>query len=126
MDMTMIDLHVYAADLMGNFLAAMTIYFSVITIYVVAAFTSGSRLSKVQLLILNVCYSIAALIFGVLSVAIFSRFFEIASRATVESDAVAPVDFRIPLIFLTIVVYIGSLIFMWTVRKTTDVEMTLS
>ena len=113
----MIDLHIYAAELMSNFLSAMTIYFSVITAYVVAAFTSGKKLSKIQLLILNLCYSIAALIFGVLSVVIFSRFFEIASRATSDSDAIAPVDFRIPLILLTLVVYICSLVFMWTVRK---------
>ncbi len=115
--MNEIELHGYAAALMGNFLSAMTIYFSVVTAYVVAAFTAGSRLTRVQLHILNLCYSIAALIFGVLSIAIFSRFFEIATRATDSTDNVVPVDFRVPLTVLIIVVFAGSHAFMWTVRR---------
>jgi hypothetical protein len=58
--MTEYELSDYTSSIMGNFLTALTVYFSVVTVYVVAAFAAGSRLTKIQLVIVNTCFTVAA------------------------------------------------------------------
>jgi len=115
--MTEYELADYTASMMGNFLSALTIYFSVVTAYVVAAFIAGTRLSKVQLAIVNTCYFIAAGTLGLLSVLIFRRFYAFASQVGSPGDANQAFDFTLPLAVLVLMVFIGSLAFMWSVRK---------
>ena len=115
--MTEYELADYAASVMSNFLSAIAIYFSIVTAYVVAAFVSGSRLSKLQLIIVNTAFTIAAGIMGSLSVLLFNRFVELARSAGQGPDDTPLVDFTIPLGVLVLAVYLGCLIFMWTVRE---------
>ena len=116
--MTEYEIADYTSSIMSNFLSVTTIYFSVITTYVVAAFIAGSRLTKVQLAIVNVTFAIAAGIMGTLSYLIFVRFYQIALRGE-NPKGTALVDFGLPLAVLIAMMFIGSLIFMWSVRRKT-------
>lgn len=113
------ELSDYAASVMSNFLSAMTIYISVITAYVAAAFVAGDRLTKLQLVIVNTTFTIAAGVMGVLSYFIFARFFELARLAQIQgSPAETPlIDFGAPLAILVSIMYLGSIVFMWSIRK---------
>jgi hypothetical protein len=62
--MTGYELADYAASLMSNFLATITIYFSVLTAYVVTEFSMGARLARLQLSVINLSYIIARGIMG--------------------------------------------------------------
>ena len=114
--MTEYELADYTSSIMGNFLTALTVYFSVITAYVVAAFAAGARLTKIQLTIVNACFTVAAGVTGVLAVLIFSRFFAFATQVT-NPDGTDPVDFTVPLAILVSGLYVGCLIFMWDIRR---------
>ena len=116
--MTEYELSDYAATLMGNFLTALTVYFSVITAYVIAAFVAGARLTKTQLLIVNSCFIVAAGIVGFLVVLIFNRFFAFAAQTPNPIGAAEPIDFTLPLAILVAGIFVGCLVFMWDVRKT--------
>ncbi len=121
--MTEYELADYTATLMSNFLSAITIFFSIVTAYVVAAFISGDRLTKLQLVVVNATFTIAAGVMGTLSFLIFSRFFELArlTQSQSQSPIATPlVDFGLPLAILIIAMYIGGLIFMWSVRRKSD------
>ena len=115
--MTEYELSDYTATLMGNFLTALTVYFSVVTAYVVAAFIAGSRLTKTQLIVVNSCFIVAAGIIGFLTVLIFNRFFAFATQTPNPEGAGGPVDFTIPLSILIAGIFVGCLIFMWDVRR---------
>lgn len=115
--MTEYELVDYAASTMSNFLSALTIYFSIVTAYVIAAFVAGSRLTRVQLAIVNLCFVVAAGVIGSLSVLIFARFYSIASQVAKPGDAVGPIDFTVPLGILEASVFIGCMVFMWSIRK---------
>ena len=114
--MTEYELSDYTATIMGNFLTALTVYFSVITAYVVAAFIAGSRLTKIQLIIVNSCFTVAAGVTGYLSVVIFNRFFAFATQ-TPDPEGTQTVDFTVPLTILVAGLFVGCLIFMWDVRR---------
>jgi hypothetical protein len=114
--MTEYELADYASSIMGNFLTALTVYFSVVTAYVVAAFAAGSRLTRIQLLIVNTCFTVAAGVTGLLAVVIFYRFFAFATLAP-NPDGTGPVDFTAPLAILVAGLYVGCLVFMWDVRR---------
>ena len=106
----------YASSVMGNFMSAIAIYFSIVTAYVIAAFVGGARLTTLQLTIVNISFTIAAGIFGVLSVLIFTRFIELGRR--LQDAAGTPlVDFSFPLGILVATVFLGCLVFMWSVRR---------
>ena len=108
----------YAASVLSNFLSAITIYFSIATAYVIAAFTAGARLTRLQLVIVNTGFTIAAGTMGSLSVLLFSRFYELALQAQ-ETDAQTPLfDFSIPIGALAVIVFLGCVLFMWSVRRT--------
>ena len=106
----------YTSSVMGNFLAAVAIFFSIVTAYVIAAFVGGSRLTKLQLVIVNISFTIAAGIFGTLSVLIYSRFVELGRRLQ-DDDGVPIVDYSLPLGILVAIVFLGCLVFMWSVRR---------
>jgi ABC-type sulfate transport system permease subunit len=118
--MTEYELADYATSVMSNFLSAIAIYFSIVTAYVVAAFAAGNRLSKLQLIIVNVTFTVAAGIMGLLSYLLFSRFYELGSQAGRSHDDTPLVDFSVPLGILVTIVYLGCLLFMWTVRGKSD------
>ena len=102
----------------GNFLSAITIYFSTATAYVITAFIAGSKLTRLQLAIVNIGFTIAAGIMGTLSVLLFSRFIELAGHVqnTGGPKTTPLVDFSIPLMALVIIVFLGCILFMWSVR----------
>ena len=114
--MTEYELADYTSSIMGNFLTALTVYFSVITAYVVAAFAAGARLTKIQLTIVNTCFTVAAGVTGVLTVLIFRRFFAFAIQVS-NPQGTDPVDFTMPLAILITGLFVGCLIFMWDVRR---------
>ena len=118
--MTVYELADYATSVMNNFLSATGIYFSVVTAYVVAAYTAGDRLSKLQLTIVNGTFTIAAGIMGLLSFLLFSRFYELVSQAGHVRGDTPLVDFSIPFGILVAIVFSGCLLFMWTVRRKSD------
>ena len=107
----------YATSVMANFLSAITIYFSIATAYVIAAFVAGPRLTRLQLVIVNIGFTIAAGTMGTLSVLLISRFFELAGQNQ-EIGAETPlVDLSIPLGVLVMIVFLGCVVFMWSVRR---------
>ena len=116
------ELNTYAVAVMSNFLSGITIYFSIVTAYAVAAFVAGEKLTKLQLAIVNVSFTIAAGIMGILSVLFFSRFVELAKLAQETQIAVETplVDFTYPLGVLVAAVYLGCLVFMWSIRRKSD------
>lgn len=114
------ELAAYTTSMMSNFLTALTIYFSIVTTYVVAAFVAGARLIKIQLAIVNLCFVIAAGIMGPMSVLIFMRFFSSATRVANGDGSIGPINFTAPLSILIAGVFIGCLVFMWSIRKDRD------
>jgi hypothetical protein len=106
----------YIASLMANFQTSLALYFTIVTAYVVAAFIAGDRLTRLQLLIVNACFAIAAGIVGCLTVLLFSRFYSFAIQMS-EVDGAPLVDFRWPLGLLVFAVFFGCLVFMWSIRS---------
>jgi len=109
----------YTSTIMSNFLTCITVYFSIVTAYVIAAFSAGTRLSRTQLIIVNLTFTLAAGTIGTLTYLIFVRFYELAvlNQAALETPIV---DFSIPLATLITTLFLGSLVFMWTIRKKPD------
>ena len=119
--MTEYELADIIASRMSNFLTALTVFFSIVTAYIVAAFMTGSRLTPIQYWIVNGCFLIAAGIVGFLVSAIFRQFYVLAFSSYGEGRGLegAPpvVDFTWPLAVLMTIMVVGSLIFMHTTRK---------
>lgn len=105
---------------MSNFLTSFTVFVSIVTAYVIAAFTAGKRLSKQQVYVVNTCFLMASGAIGLLSVLIFQVFLRRA-RALGESEIAGPVtlDFTWVVATLYLVLVCGSLFFMRNVRQTT-------
>ena len=104
---------------MSNFLTSFTVFVSIVTAYVIAAFTAGKKLSKTQVVIVNTCFLIASSAMGLLSVLIFQAFLGRA-QALGESEVASPitVDFTWVVAALYVVLICGSLVFMRNVRRT--------
>jgi len=111
----------YTSSVMGNFLSCITIYFSIVTAYVVAAFAAGSKLTRLQLAVVNTSFTIAAGIIGLLTVLSFNRFIELGQRLQ-DAERTPLVDFTYALAVLVLVLYLGSLVFMYSVRKKQEDE----
>ncbi len=107
---------------MSNFLTSFTVFVSIVTAYVVAAFAAGKRLSKFQVSIVNVCFLMASGAMGLLSLLIFQVFLRRAQALTADSGASLgspiTVDFTWVLVTLYLVLIGGSLLFMRSVRRT--------
>jgi ABC-type sulfate transport system permease subunit len=113
------DLANYMSSIMSNFLSGITIYFSIVTAYVIAAFVAGGRLTTFQLIVVNLSFTIAAGIVGVLAILTFNRFFELGQRLQ-DSEGTPLIDFTYVLGLLVVVLYLGSLTFMWSIRRNAD------
>ena len=110
------------ASNMSNFLTTFSVFLSVATAYLVAAFLVGKKLSSLQLTIVNGSYLISAAILGYLVSANFRVFYIWASsdpKGLVANSTIKPflVDFTWPLTLLLVVIVIGSLTFMFSVRN---------
>ena len=72
--MSEFELAELAGTAMSNFLTSFTVFISIVTAYVVAAFAAGRKLTKLQVSVVNTCFLIASVAMGLLSVFIFRVF----------------------------------------------------
>ncbi|MFK7864826.1 MAG: hypothetical protein AB8B95_11445, partial [Pseudohongiellaceae bacterium] len=119
--MNPIEIFEMSALAMGNFLTTFSVFLSVATAYLVAAYLAGAKLTTLQLSIVNGSYLIATSILGYLVASNFRVFFIWASsnpEGLVRQSGRAPVliDFTWPLSTLLIIIVIGSLTFMYSIR----------
>ena len=117
--MTEYELSDLAENALSNFLTSFTIFGTIITAYVIAAFVAGSRLSRLQTLIVNACFLLSSTLIGILSVLIFRVFMRRAEAiATMETSGVTTVvDFTWMVASLYVILTTGGLLFMWNVRS---------
>jgi hypothetical protein len=108
-----------AASALSNFLTTFTIFVTIITAYVIAAFAAGSKLSKLQLLVVNACFLISSTVIGSLSVLVFGVFTRRAQAiATIDAAGVTTiVDYTWLVASLYAVLTAGGVLFMWNVRN---------
>ena len=109
-----------AAAVMANFLTSLTVFLSIVSAYVIAAFVAGERLSKIQLSIINLCFVVSAAILGYLVVSLYRRFFALAQSINVDRGPIGDVNFTWPLSVLLVAIVFGCFIFMWNVRNRDD------
>ena len=105
------------ATVLSNFLTALTVFLSIVSAYVISAFSAGERFTRFQLMILNTCFLAAVGILGFLVVSLYRRFFALAHSIKVERGIIDLVDFSWPLCLLIIAIVAGSFAFMWDVRQ---------
>lgn len=105
------------AAVLSNFLTALTVFLSIVSAYVISAFSAGARLTKIQLSIINICFVLAVGILGFLVVSLYRRFYALAGSINVERGTIAAIDFSWPLCVLLLVMVVGCFIFMWSVRS---------
>ena len=105
------------ATVLSNFLTSFTVFLSIVSAYVIAAFSAGGRLTRVQLHIVNLCFFTAVGILGFLVVSLYRRFFSLAQSIHVERGTITAIDFSLPLCALLLVMIIGCFAFMWNVRN---------
>ena len=115
-----------AGTAMSNFLTSFTVFVSIVTAYVVAAFAAGRRLTKLQVSVVTTCFLIASVAMGLLSVAIF-RIFLLRAQALVQLNnpdigAGVVVDVTWAVAILYVILICGSLVFMRNVRQPTPSE----
>ena len=120
--MNSIEFFEMSAIAMGNFLTTFSVFLSVATAYLVAAYLVGAKLTTLQLFIVNGCYLIAASILGYLVGANFRVFFIWATsnpEGLVRQSGRGPVliDFTWSLSILLFIIVVGSLTFMYSIRK---------
>jgi hypothetical protein len=53
-----------AASALANFLTSLTVFLSIVSAYVISAFVAGEGLSRIQLLVVNLCFLVSARILG--------------------------------------------------------------
>jgi hypothetical protein len=104
---------------MSDFLTSFTVFVSIVTAYVVAAFVAGKKLSRSQVATVNVRFLIASGAIGLLSILIFQAFLGRA-QALGGSEVASPilVDFTWVVATLYVVLICGSLVFMRSVQRT--------
>ena len=107
-----------AAAAMANFLATFTIFMSIVTAYAITAFVAGTRLTRIQLFVINACFLLSASTMGFLSYLIFGTFVRRAQTADSLGgiDIGTVVDFSWYVAFIYILLTLGCLLFMWNVR----------
>ena len=117
--MTEYELHDLAAAAMGNFLTSFTVFISIVTAYVVAAFTAGRKLSGYQVTVVNVCFLLASGTMGALSYSIFQNFLLRARTAEAinASGAVPSIDFSWMVGMLYVFLVAACVTFMWHTRR---------
>ena len=109
------------ASSMGNFLTSFSVFLSVASAYLVAAYLVGAKLTTFQLSIVNGSYLIATSILGYLVGANYRVFYIWASsnsEGVVRQSENRPalIDFSWPISILLLIIVIGSLAFMYSIR----------
>lgn len=120
--MNAFELAEITAIAMGNFLTTFGVFLSVASAYLVAAYLVGAKLTGFQLTVVNGSYLIATSILGYLVGANFRVFFIWASSNTegfIRQSGRGPImiDFTWPLSILLIIIVLGSLTFMYSIRR---------
>ena len=108
------------ASVLSKILTSLTVFFSIVSAYVISAFAVGGKFTKIQLSIVNLCFLISVGILGFLIVSLYRRFFSLAQSIGVERGTIAAVDFTWPLCALLVAIVSGCFIFMWNVRNGDD------
>ncbi len=110
-----------AATAFGNGLNSFTVFFSMVTAYLIVAYIAGRSLSRPQVILVNACYFLAAGFFGLFSVITFMRGAQLAQAAQ-EVQSIASYQGNsadwgwIWIGMIVAIVLIASFYFMWTVR----------
>jgi hypothetical protein len=120
MGMTEYEVADLTATVLSNFLTSFTVFLSIVSAYVISAFSAGKRLSVLQLSIINSCFLVAVGILGFLVVSLYRRFYALALSITVEQGTIVAVDFTSPLCALLLSIIFGCFVFMWNVRNRDD------
>jgi len=107
---------------MSNFLTTFSVFLSIATAYLAAAYLVGKKLNLLQLSIVNGSYLIATSVLGYLVWANFRVFYLYASLDSAGSMAQFDnrptlIDFSWPITSLLIIIVAGSFTFMHSVRK---------
>lgn len=103
---------------MGNFLASFTVLLSIVTAYVVAAFVAGRKLTRFQLIIVNVCFIASFIAIGWLSIIMLSRAAFLVQNSSSDIPTLLPTISLEGVIFaLYVVLFAGSLSFMVNIRN---------
>ena len=117
--MTEYEISDIAGNAFGNGMNSFTVSFSIVTAYLVAAHTAGKSLSTTQIVIVNICYLVAAAFFGIFTTVAFMRGAELARE--LQFGANEKVGSDVGWMWVTaiiILVIIASFCFMWSVRHT--------
>ena len=124
--MSEFELSELAGTSMSNFLTSFTVFVSIVTAYVVAAFAVGQKLTKLQVSIVNTCFLIASVAIGLLSVLIFRVFLgrtqALAKLNNPDTGVGIVVDVTWAVAILYVILVCGSLVFMRNVRQPTSNE----
>ncbi len=113
--MTEYELADLAAAVMANFFTAFTIFLSIVTAYIIAAFMAGEKLTRVQVSLINMCFLVSSGIIGWLSMALFQRAASLAQRGEVLSQVPHFYSsWSIGALFVALI--LGCVFFMWNVR----------
>ena len=116
--MTTYEVAALAESIGANFLTTFTIIVSLTTTYVIAAFAAGARLSRFQLVVVNVSFVTAASVIGFLSLQMFQRATVMAQKTATEFDAqLAPRDVSWIIALLYFGLVAAALAFMANVRR---------
>ena len=111
---------------MSNFLTSFTVFISIVTAYVVAAFAAGRKLTRLQVSIVNTCFLIASSAIGLLSVLIFRIFLgrtqALARLNDPDISVGVVVDVTWAVAILYVILVCGSLVFMRNVRQSASNE----
>lgn len=119
--MSEFELAELAGTAMSNFLTSFTVFVSIVTAYVVAAFAAGRKLTKLQVSLVTTCFLIASVAMGLLSVLIFRVFFlrthALAQLNNPDVGVGVVVDVTWVVAILYVILVCGSLVFMRNVRQ---------
>ncbi len=107
-----------AESILSNYLATFTILLSLITTYVITAFVAGARLSKLQVVVVNLSFLTSTSMIAFLSLQLFQRATVMAQKSAAQfGTAVAPFDFSGVLALLYLGLLVGAIAFMTSVRR---------
>ena len=114
------ELSALSADYLNGAMGAISLYITVLTAYLVAAFLAGKRLNSSEYLIVTVLFVLSASFFIFGSVALLSRQLYIVEKlAAIESDATVFLS-KTLIIYIAAVEILGvfaGLRFMWSIRR---------
>jgi hypothetical protein len=115
--MTEYEISDIAGNAFGNGMNSFTVFFSIVTAYLVAAHTAGKSLSTTQIVIVNMCYVVAAAFFGTFTTVAFMRGAELTRE--VQFGVNEKIGSDVGWMWITaiiILVITASFCFMWSVR----------